>query len=106
MALHFTVLFHGVPGAQGTRGHMAHCDVTLTLCCCRAQVVYRRYASLFFIVGLDGDENELAALELIHCLVEALDKYFGNVVRGASLGRPLPRCSSLCSALTVRARRA
>mmetsp|Transcript_8006 Transcript_8006/g.26616 ORF Transcript_8006/g.26616 Transcript_8006/m.26616 type:complete len:145 (-) Transcript_8006:944-1378(-) len=43
------------------------------------KVVYRRYASLFFLVGVDGDENELAVLELIHCLVEALDKYFGNV---------------------------
>ena len=43
------------------------------------KVVYRRYASLFFLVGIDGDENELAVLEFIHCLVEALDKYFGNV---------------------------
>ena len=42
-------------------------------------VVYRRYASLFFIVGVDGHENELALLELIHCLVETLDRYFGNV---------------------------
>jgi len=41
--------------------------------------VYRRYASLFFIVGVDSDENELAILELIHNLVETLDKYFENV---------------------------
>lgn len=44
-----------------------------------AQVVYRRYASLFFLVGVDGDENELAVLEFVHALVESLDKYFGNV---------------------------
>jgi len=41
--------------------------------------VYRRYASLFFIVGVDGSQNELAILEFIHTLVETLDKYFENV---------------------------
>lgn len=35
-------------------------------------MVYRRYASLFFIVGVDSDnENELAILEFIHALVHA-----------------------------------
>eukprot|EP01104_Vermistella_antarctica_P017911 TRINITY_DN6471_c0_g1_i1.p1 TRINITY_DN6471_c0_g1~~TRINITY_DN6471_c0_g1_i1.p1 ORF type:complete len:144 (-),score=45.40 TRINITY_DN6471_c0_g1_i1:12-443(-) len=43
------------------------------------KVVYRRYASLFFIVGVDSTENELGILEFIHCLVEALDTYFENV---------------------------
>lgn len=43
------------------------------------KLVYRRYASLFFIVGVDGDENELSVLEFIHCVVETLDKYFENV---------------------------
>ena len=43
------------------------------------QVVYRRYASLFFLVGVDEQENELAVLEFIHCFVEILDRYFGNV---------------------------
>lgn len=73
------------------------------------KVVYRRYASLFFLVGIDGEEvssehlnfatantqpppcsrlssqllhalqNELAILEFIHCLVETLDRYFSNV---------------------------
>ena len=38
------------------------------------KVVYRRYASLFFIVGVEGeDENELSILEFIHALVETLD---------------------------------
>ncbi len=41
--------------------------------------VYRRYASLFFIVGVDSSANELATLEFIHALVETLDKYFENV---------------------------
>lgn len=49
------------------------------------KVVYRRYASLFFIVGVEGeDENELAILEFIHALVETLDRYFENVVRRAA----------------------
>eukprot|EP00882_Tetradesmus_deserticola_P006744 GHRQ01007099.1.p1 GENE.GHRQ01007099.1~~GHRQ01007099.1.p1 ORF type:complete len:146 (+),score=64.83 GHRQ01007099.1:365-802(+) len=43
------------------------------------KIIYRRYASLFFMVGVDDDENELAVLELIHCFVEVLDKHFGQV---------------------------
>ena len=44
------------------------------------KVIYRRYASLYFIIGLeDEDVNELAYLEFIHNLVETLDKYFENV---------------------------
>ncbi|KAF8063774.1 AP-4 complex subunit sigma [Scenedesmus sp. PABB004] len=43
------------------------------------KIVYRRYASLFFMVGVDDEENELAVLELIHCFVEVLDKHFGQV---------------------------
>eukprot|EP01059_Diplonema_ambulator_P003305 TRINITY_DN12988_c0_g1_i1.p1 TRINITY_DN12988_c0_g1~~TRINITY_DN12988_c0_g1_i1.p1 ORF type:complete len:146 (+),score=61.81 TRINITY_DN12988_c0_g1_i1:60-497(+) len=43
------------------------------------KLIYRRYASLFFIVGVDGDENELAILEFIHVVVETLDRYFENV---------------------------
>ena len=44
------------------------------------KIIYRRYASLFFIVGADQeDENELGILEFIHNLVETLDKYFESV---------------------------
>ncbi|KAI8900723.1 AP complex, mu/sigma subunit [Globomyces pollinis-pini] len=43
------------------------------------KVVYRRYASLFFIAGTDMDENELLTLEIIHRYVEVLDKWFMNV---------------------------
>lgn len=44
------------------------------------KVVYRRYASLYFIVGITPDvDNELLTLELIHRYVETLDSYFGNV---------------------------
>lgn len=43
------------------------------------KVVYRRYASLFFLVGVDNDENELAILEFIHLFVETMDRHFGNV---------------------------
>ena len=43
------------------------------------KVIYRRYASLFFIVGVDEHENELAVHEFIHCVVETLDRHFGNV---------------------------
>ncbi|RLN61327.1 hypothetical protein BBJ28_00005321 [Nothophytophthora sp. Chile5] len=65
------------------------------------KVIYRRYASLFFIVGVKDDDsevrtdrvealyctkcaeltNELGILEFIHALVETMDKYFESVVR-------------------------
>jgi len=43
------------------------------------KIVYRRYASLFFICEITEQDNELIALELIHRYVEVLDRYFGNV---------------------------
>ncbi|EFN55514.1 hypothetical protein CHLNCDRAFT_59671 [Chlorella variabilis] len=43
------------------------------------KIVYKRYASLYFIAGIDQDDNELLTLEVIHQFVEVLDKYFGNV---------------------------
>ena len=42
-------------------------------------LVFKRYASLYFAVGIDKDDNELIALETIHFYVETLDRYFGNV---------------------------
>mmetsp|Transcript_6521 Transcript_6521/g.14216 ORF Transcript_6521/g.14216 Transcript_6521/m.14216 type:complete len:200 (+) Transcript_6521:157-756(+) len=41
--------------------------------------VYRRYASLYFIVGAPVEMNELIVLEQIHLFVEALDGYFNSV---------------------------
>jgi len=43
------------------------------------KLVYRRYASLYFVVGVDQEDNELVTMEVIHQFVEGLDKYFGNV---------------------------
>ena len=45
---------------------------TLTLSFCP----FFRYASLFFIAGIDSEDNELIALEVIHRYVEVLDKWF------------------------------
>lgn len=38
-----------------------------------------RYASLFFVAGINQDDNELITLEVVHRYVEILDRYFGNV---------------------------
>lgn len=38
-----------------------------------------RYASLYFCCAIEGADNELLTLELIHRYVELLDKYFGSV---------------------------
>ncbi|CAL9147820.1 unnamed protein product, partial [Musa hybrid cultivar] len=43
------------------------------------KVVYRRYASLYFCICVDPDDNELEILEIIHHFVEILDRYFGSV---------------------------
>ena len=44
-----------------------------------SKVVYRRYASLFFIGGCSSSDNELITLEIVHRFVEQMDKYYGNV---------------------------
>ncbi|CCW59652.1 unnamed protein product [Phytomonas sp. EM1] len=41
--------------------------------------ICRRYASLYFIAGVDHGDNELITLEIIHHFVEVLDRYFENV---------------------------
>lgn len=50
------------------------------------KVIYRRYASLFFICGTKPDlgqtennENELGMLEFIHALVETMDRWAGSI---------------------------
>ena len=43
------------------------------------KIVYKRYASLYFITIVDQNDNELLVLEIIHFFVEVLDKYFNNV---------------------------
>mmetsp|Transcript_17739 Transcript_17739/g.39963 ORF Transcript_17739/g.39963 Transcript_17739/m.39963 type:complete len:168 (+) Transcript_17739:110-613(+) len=44
-----------------------------------ARIVYRQYATLFFIFAIDASESELGILDLIQVLVEALDRNFKNV---------------------------
>ena len=43
------------------------------------QLVYRRYAGLFFTLCIEQGDNGLAYLETIHLFVEMLDLFFGNV---------------------------
>ena len=59
------------------------------------KIVYKRYASLYFCAAIDvsqiifkqicyfsvlqGIDNELVTLEVVHRYVELLDKYFGSV---------------------------
>ena len=43
------------------------------------KIVYKRYASLYFITIVDKNDSELIILELIQAFVEVLDKYFDNV---------------------------
>ncbi|KAG5648216.1 hypothetical protein DXG03_006171 [Asterophora parasitica] len=45
----------------------------------RWQVVYRNYATLYFVFVVDGAESELGILDLIQVFVESLDRAFENV---------------------------
>ncbi|XP_059675726.1 AP-4 complex subunit sigma-1 isoform X1 [Gavia stellata] len=44
------------------------------------KLVYRQYAALFVVVGINETENEMAVYELIHNFVEVLDKYFSRIM--------------------------
>ncbi|KAI9500342.1 Sigma-adaptin 3A [Coemansia spiralis] len=44
-----------------------------------ARIIYRRYATLFFIFIVDHSESELGIIDLIQVFVEALDRVFENV---------------------------
>ena len=43
------------------------------------KIVFKRYASLYFVACIEKEDNELIVLDIIHHFVEVLDKYFGNV---------------------------
>jgi hypothetical protein len=63
------------------------CILSYRLCCfCNlclwgidVSVYMSRYASLYFCMCIDADDNELEVLEIIHHFVEILDRYFGSV---------------------------
>ncbi|PWW80777.1 hypothetical protein C7212DRAFT_355813 [Tuber magnatum] len=42
------------------------------------KVVFRRYASLSFVAGIDSSDDELITLEIVHRYVEQMDKCYGN----------------------------
>lgn len=44
-----------------------------------SKLVYRHYATLFFVFCVDSSESELGILDLIQVFVETLDKCFENV---------------------------
>lgn len=43
------------------------------------RVIYRHYATLYFVLVVDQSESELGILDLIQVIVEALDRCFENV---------------------------
>ena len=43
------------------------------------KIIYRNYATLFFVFAVDQQESDLGILDLIQVFVEALDKCFENV---------------------------
>jgi len=43
------------------------------------KLIYRHYATLYFVVAVDSSESELGILDLIQVFVESLDKCFANV---------------------------
>lgn len=45
----------------------------------QVKLIYRRYAGLFFVLGVDEDDNDFSYLELIHLIVEIFDLFFTDV---------------------------
>ena len=43
------------------------------------KLIYRHFATLYFVVAADGSESELGLLDLIQVFVETLDRTFENV---------------------------
>ena len=43
------------------------------------KVIYRHFATLYFVIVIDSAESELAILDLIQVLVQVLDSCFENV---------------------------
>lgn len=43
------------------------------------KIIYRKYASLYFIVVVPFDVNELLQLEILHLYCISLNAFFGNV---------------------------
>ena len=43
------------------------------------KLIYRHYATLFFVFAVDAQESDLGILDLIQVFVECLDKNFENV---------------------------
>jgi AP-3 complex subunit sigma len=43
------------------------------------KIIYRHYATLFFVFAVDQQESDLGILDLIQVFVEALDRCFENV---------------------------
>lgn len=43
------------------------------------KIIYRHYATLYFVFCVDSSESELGILDLIQVFVETLDKSFENV---------------------------
>jgi AP-3 complex subunit sigma len=43
------------------------------------KLIYRHYATLYFVFAVDAQESDLGILDLIQVFVEALDKCFENV---------------------------
>jgi hypothetical protein len=68
-AISFTVCYIG----------FAAFAISATSYWCRFITTVGRYASLYFCMCIDADDNELEVLEIIHHFVEILDRYFGSV---------------------------
>ncbi|GJX51698.1 AP-3 complex subunit sigma-like protein [Tanacetum coccineum] len=66
---------------RGRIGPTKHCITLFTFSCLGldTRLVYKTFATLYFIVIFDESENELAILDLMQVFVETLDKCFSNV---------------------------
>eukprot|EP00953_Heterococcus_sp_UTEX-ZZ885_P011924 6884-Heterococcus_DN1.PRE.1 len=68
------------------------------------KIVYKRYASLFFVACVERDDNELIVLEQIHLFVEVLDSHAGlyAVHQSNNTERQLSFCQAMIMTFKMR----
>ncbi|PWN94233.1 hypothetical protein FA10DRAFT_299534 [Acaromyces ingoldii] len=70
-----------LPSHQGPTSHQGSTAAAASAAASDSQlrVIYRHYATLYFVFVVDASESELGILDLIQVFVESLDRVFENV---------------------------
>jgi len=102
MQLHFWGQVRVLSRARLYRQHNTRC-CSLTHFAKTCKVVYRHYATLYFVFIVDEQESELGILDLVQgtaLLITACDRSLIHCLPAQSLWRPWTRTSRTCVSWT------